>query len=50
MSCFSLSKIKITNDELLIIAFLLKKMYKLNQTIYYSNKTNNIIKSYIANL
>lgn len=50
INCFSLSKIKITNDELLIIAFLLKKMYKLNQTIYYSNKTNNIIKSYIANL
>ena len=50
INCFSLSKIKITNDELLIIAFLLKKMYKLNQNIYYSNKINDIIKSFIANL
>lgn len=49
-NCISLSKIKITNETLLIIAFLLKKMYKLNQTIFYPNEINDIIKSFIANL
>ncbi len=48
--CFSLSAMTISNNELLIIAILLNKEYKLNQKINYSNNISNIIKSFIASL
>lgn len=49
-NCIFLDKVKITNEELLIVAFLFKKMYHIEQNIYYSNEINDIIKSFIANI
>ena len=49
-NCIFLDNIKIVNQELLIVAFLLKKMYKMNQNIYYANEISDIIKSFIANM